>query len=427
MTTVDLTERFVNRPVLISEETALGIAANTKVLVVEDLRQQADQMWLEVASGKYKPYEMQGSVAILPVNGRLYNKMQWAGFSYTGYQYITNMLDAAEADPDVEGVFLDIDSGGGEVDGAFETADRINAFSKPTYAYATHAYSAAYLLASGADKIGVARTGGVGSIGVVTMHADLSKMYESAGINITLLYKGKHKVDGNPYEPLPAKVRQRIEARLESSYSMFVDAVATNRSMDAQAVRDTEALTYGADDALEAGLVDSVVSRDAALAAFKAELTGSNGRSFMTNANATNAASATPATQANAAAFDQQALDAARSEGAKAGAEAERERILGILGCDEAEGRKELASVLCKQGLTVDSAKAIMAAAPKAQVTAPAFTRDKASHFETAMANTPNPEVRAEGEQTETSAEPQAWQKAVRALNTASGSHYKLD
>jgi ClpP class serine protease len=68
---------------------------------------------------------------------------------------------------------------------------------------------------------------------------------------------GKHKVDGNAFEPLPAG-REGATLQEESTqlYAIFVDTVARNRNLDAAAVRATEALTYTADQAIEIGLAD---------------------------------------------------------------------------------------------------------------------------------------------------------------------------
>lgn len=422
MPTIDMTQRFFNRPVLISEECARGLLAGAlKELVIEDQRTESAQMWLDISTGSRKPYRMQGSIAVIPINGRLYNRVDWAGYSYTGYNWISSMLDFAARDNDVRGVMLQIDSGGGEVDGAFELADRIASFEKPVHANATHAYSAAYLLASGAKKMTVTQTGGVGSIGVVTMHADLSKMYKEAGVNITLIYKGKHKVDGNPYEPLPKDVQERIEARLEETYTMFVDAVSKNRSMDSQAVRDTEALTYGAKEAKSLGLVDSVATFDEALAAFEAELNGkTRGNSMTVATNQQTTTAAQPGSEA--AQVDKAALEAAKAEGMKAGALAERERIMGILTCEEAKGREALAHVLCTQGSTVEAAKAILAAA------APAKQESAGNVFAAAMASTPNPNMTTEqADAGEGDREVPAWKKAISALSAATGEEFKIN
>ncbi|TOL42864.1 serine peptidase, partial [Vibrio parahaemolyticus] len=71
------------------------------------------------------------------------------------------------------GICLDIDSPGGEVAGCFDLVDLIYELrgKKPIYAILSeNAYSAAYAIASAADKIYVPRTGGVGSVGVIVIH-----------------------------------------------------------------------------------------------------------------------------------------------------------------------------------------------------------------------------------------------------------------
>jgi hypothetical protein len=81
------------------------------------------------------------------------------------------------------------------------------------------AASAGYLLASAARQIVMPRDGAAGSIGVVSMHADFSKQLEQDGIKVTLIASGKHKTEGNPFQPLagrrayPHPGAQRREAR----------------------------------------------------------------------------------------------------------------------------------------------------------------------------------------------------------------------
>lgn len=424
---IDMTMRLYNRPLMADDHLADHLKNQSRInaaVEIDDQSVQMNQMWSSVSAGERKPYRMEGSVAVIPVNGTLYHKVDWAGHSYTGYGFITAMLDYAAADSDVKGIALDISSGGGEVDGAFETSAKIAAVAtdKPVLTMATHAYSAAYLLASASTKINVTQTGGVGSIGVVTAHVDYSKAMDKMGIDVTLLYKGKHKVDGNSYEPLPKDVQNRIESRLESTYSLFVDTVGNNRSMNSQVIRDTEALTYGAQEALNLGLVDSVGSSEDALAAFVAELHGKTMGNIMT-AHVENKQATTNAESGNEAsgvALTQAHVDAARSEGTKIGAETERTRILGILGCEEAKGRDSFAQVLCKQGLSVEAAKEILAAAPKTQET----TASTGSNFESAMTTTANPNMGAES--TGASSDVPAWKTGLESYSKASGQKLEL-
>ena len=93
---------------------------------------------------------------------------------FTSYAEIAGMVDAAISDPSVEGILLDIDSPGGEAGGVFELGERLRAADavKPIWAVASDAaYSAAYAIGCAASRLVVTRTGGVGSIGVIAMHA----------------------------------------------------------------------------------------------------------------------------------------------------------------------------------------------------------------------------------------------------------------
>lgn len=424
--TIDMSQRFHNRPLMISDEIVDHLnRIGVKSMQIEDLSVQTSAMWVAVRSGERKPYEMRDSVAIIPVNGTLYHKIDWAGYSYTGYDWINKMIDFAEADPDVKGVVFDFDTGGGEVDGAFECAEKIRQLgeSKPTLGLVNnHAYSAGYLLVSATTKIVVPATGGVGSIGVVTSHLDVSEAMSENGYKLTFIYKGKHKVDGNPYQPLPESVKKRIDAKLDTPYNLFVDVVAKHRSMDPQAVRDTEALTYGAEEAKGLGLVDSVASPEEALTAFVADINGKQwGNSMTVNATTQQTTTGAVATS-NEAVVNQQAVDAARDEGTKTGAASERARIMGILKLDEAKGREATAQALCDQGMSVEQAKAVLATIPAAQPVA-ATTTQQANHFSNAMATTNNPEVTTTTTTAENT-EKSASQKGLEALEMMTGEKF---
>jgi len=121
-----------------------------------------------------------------------------------------------------------------------------------------------------ADTITVTRSGGVGSVGVVTMHLDMSAYLENVGLKVTFIFAGKHKVDGNAYEALPKDVKDRIQERIDALYSEFVAIVARNRGMSEEAVRKTEALTFNANEALEVGFADKIGALDVEITAFQA-------------------------------------------------------------------------------------------------------------------------------------------------------------
>ena len=132
------------------------------------------------------PYPVVDGIAVIEISGVLIHRGGWVGQSsgQTSYEGIAAQIDAAASDPNVRGLALEIDSFGGEVAGIFDLADRIRAIraTKPVWAFvAEHAFSAGYALASQADRILLPRTGAVGSIGVVVMHADLSGELDQDG------------------------------------------------------------------------------------------------------------------------------------------------------------------------------------------------------------------------------------------------------
>lgn len=174
---------------------------------------------------------------------------------------------------------LEIDSFGGEVAGVFDLADTIRKArtAKPVWAFvAEHAFSAGYALASQADRIVLPRTGAVGSIGIVVMHADLSGQLTDAGVTVTLIHSGAHKVDGNPYTPLPDPVRARIQMEIDGIRTLFAETVAAGRgrSLSAEAALTTEAECYRGSDAVAAGLADEVSDPASAFATFAAAVNG---------------------------------------------------------------------------------------------------------------------------------------------------------
>jgi ClpP class serine protease len=128
-----------------------------------------------------------------------------------------------------------------------------------------NAYSAAYALASAADQIFVPKTGGVGSIGVITMHVDVTKALEEMGIKVTTVQYGSRKSDSYPTTPLSEEARARIQQDIDTMGELFVETVARNRGIAAEKVRATEAGCFLGAAGVEQGLADGVMSPDEAL------------------------------------------------------------------------------------------------------------------------------------------------------------------
>jgi signal peptide peptidase SppA len=214
-------------------------------------------------------YDLVAGVAVIPVHGTLVQKCgsmrPYSGM--TGYNAIRYNFMQALADPDADAIVLDIDSPGGEVAGNFDLTDTIFAArgKKPIWAILDEmACSAAYAIASAADRVTAPRTGYAGSIGVITLHCDLSKALDKEGIAVTLITFGARKADAADTAPLSKEARAIIQGNVDACGELFVATVARNRKLAAAKVRDTEAGYFMGADGVTRGLVDAVMAPDEA-------------------------------------------------------------------------------------------------------------------------------------------------------------------
>ncbi|WP_020178530.1 S49 family peptidase [Methylopila sp. M107] len=213
-------------------------------------------------------------IGVLPILGTLVRRGTWldAECGLMSYGLIRQGFDDMLADPSVRGVVAEYDTPGGEAGGCFDLARHMRAAAKaarkPLWSHANElAASAGYALASAGERIWIATTGEVGSIGVVAAHVDMSKADERAGLKWTYIFKGERKVDGNPHEPLSGAADKAVRADVSALYDMFVDLVAGHRGISAQRVRETEAGCFRGDAAVQQKLADKVGTLEDAIGA----------------------------------------------------------------------------------------------------------------------------------------------------------------
>lgn len=216
-------------------------------------------------------------IAVIPIHGTLVRRTVGleAESGLASYTVIASQLDAALANPNVTAILLDIDSPGGESGGVFDLADRIRSAAsvKPVWAVANDmAFSAAYALASGASRIFVSRTGGVGSIGVIAMHVDQSAKDAQDGVRYTAVFAGDRKNDLNPHQPITGEAHAFLQGEVNRVYGLFVETVVKHRGLGAEAVVATQAGLFFGKEAVSAGLADAVGSFDDALAHLHASI-----------------------------------------------------------------------------------------------------------------------------------------------------------
>lgn len=350
-------------------------------------------------------------IALIQVVGTLVQRSQMDAMSgeLLSYQKLSNQLAAADADSSVRGIFVEVDSPGGEAAGLFEFALSLRNVSKPIVAHANEqAFSAAMAIGVSADEFYAASNGMVGSIGVVMQHADTSKQDEKRGISYTTITYGAKKAQFSPHAPLTDKALSDAQAIVDRLGATFVSHVASMRNADPQAIRDTEAGLLHPDQALSLGLIDGDASMPEALDRLRTIMNRPNRGQGQRTAASADASSkgntmTTKADAPPAGATQEELIAAARAQGAadataaatKAAADAgaaQQARIGAILGHAEAAGRTKLATHLAlKTAMSVEDAAAMLAASPKEMDAA------AQSEFAKHMAKLGNPPISANG------------------------------
>ncbi len=318
--------------------------------------------------GPTKPFIYNEGVAVIPVHGVLINRFNSSWGFVTGYSYIRSMLRAALADEDVELIVFDVDSPGGDAPGCFELCEEIRASRevKPTIAVVDAlSASGGYAIASSATRMVCTPSGSVGSIGVYWIHADLSERHKQMGVKYTIFEapEGGAKMDGAPYGPMSERASKEAQARVVKRWDEFVALVVANRGMTEEAVRETQARVYRADEALALTLIDAVSTPSEAVADFLGEL-----------------ASDEPLDDDDDEEMnmelpkDKAALDAITTTAAADAVAADRKRRKDIMALPESQKRQKLATTLADSDATVEFAQTVLAAAAEETISAPATT-----------------------------------------------------
>lgn len=343
-----------------------------------------------------KPFHFSDGVAVIPVSGALMHRLGYAGNYYTGYDAIVGMFDSANADPDVKGILMVINSPGGTVAGCFDACDHIfeSKGVKPLWAiYDDMACSGAMCIASAADRRLTTQTAIVGSIGVVQIHASYEGMLNESGMEITLIYSGSHKVDGNPYKNLPDEVYQEFKNECDGLKMQFAEKVSRNIGIGIQQVIDTEAKTYTGEDAVSVGLADEVVNSHNILTYFKQHLSeqgSSNQRSVTMSDPKSNSTSKSVTAEAE----QTKIVEVSQPEATAIEPVDQKARCASIIGAPEAVGRTELAQHLAfKTDLDAEASIAVLKASPEKSAES-----NSTSNIDTAMASIDQPNISAMGD-----------------------------
>lgn len=243
---------------------AISHAMATRQLDIEGILRRAEER--RIADAKPATKKPQ-AIAVVPVVGPIENRPSFMGAEcgWPSAGVIADQVEALVADSSVKAVVLDMDTPGGVAAGIPEAAGRIYRArgKKPIIAVANGmAASAGYWLGTAADKMFVTPSGEVGSVGVFSMHTDMSAAMEAEGVKKTIIKAGKYKAEMNPFEPLTEEAKDYEQGVVDEIYAEFLSAVATQRGVSVAKVRSDfgEGRTVSARKAVAAGMADGVAT-----------------------------------------------------------------------------------------------------------------------------------------------------------------------
>jgi len=214
-----------------------------------------------------------GAVAIIHIHGLIAPRANLLSDISGGstFEELAAQLAAAVNDPSVVAIVLDVDSPGGNCAGATEFARRLlEARTKvPIVAVAHYLMaSAAYWVCACATEIVAAPSSMAGSIGVFTMHDDITAALEQEGIKREVLKAGTYKAEGMGGLALSDDGRAHLQHLIDSTYARMVGDIALGRGVSPDAIRNGygQGRVLNAEDALAAGLIDKIETLDDTLA-----------------------------------------------------------------------------------------------------------------------------------------------------------------
>jgi len=209
----------------------------------------------------------QNGLGILSLSGPIFPKanLMTEMSGATSIEQFRSDFRGMLADDNVHSILLDVDSPGGYSEQIPEMAEEIHDArgKKPIYAIANAAAnSAAYYIASQADKMFATPSGQLGSIGTYLVHTDATAKEEKEGVKNTVVSAGRFKAVG--IQPLTSEGQQYLQGHVDDINNDFINDVARGRGVQSDVVRRNygEGGIVTPRQALASGMIDGIATFD---------------------------------------------------------------------------------------------------------------------------------------------------------------------
>jgi protease-4 len=174
-------------------------------------------------------------------------------------------IQRATHDTSVQGIILEVDSGGGGITAsdmiyqALQTFKKAQAGRKIVTLMGDIAASGAYYISLPSDTIVAHPTTITGSIGVIMQTYNIKELAAKIGIRDETFKSGANKDILNPFHDVTPEQRAMMQGVIDALHSRFVTLVAQARKLDEAEVRKlADGRIFVADEALARKLVDVI-------------------------------------------------------------------------------------------------------------------------------------------------------------------------
>ena len=192
------------------------------------------------------------------------------GISFAGGDTIAKTLRSVRGDPFCRGIVLRVNSPGGsalasdiiwrEVQRTTEAHEKSPRSSPPlVVSMGNVAASGGYYVSMGAKTVLADPMTVTGSIGVISLHLDVSGLLERLGISTATFKQGEYADIDSIYKPFSPEERARMERSIDQTYDLFRTRVSEGRGLTMERVHELgEGRVYSGLAAKNEGLVDEL-------------------------------------------------------------------------------------------------------------------------------------------------------------------------
>ena len=261
-----LRSKLFNTPLLVDSKSF------ESVLNYVDKRCEGNTTIEKKAESEFSMYSTlhyaENNLGVIHISGPLTNKSTgWEALcGGTSYESIKEDFEAL-LEEGVKTVAFMVESGGGEAYGMMDTGDYLRKLADEngvriiSYVDGLSA-SAAYGLTAIFDEIISNKNSEIGSIGVLIRLMNDSKALEKEGYERTFITAGDEKIPFAADGSFRKEFIDDLQYKVDTLYQEFVEYVAEHRNISVEAVRNTQAKTFLAGDAVRLGLADKLMTQE---------------------------------------------------------------------------------------------------------------------------------------------------------------------